>query len=150
MSSLLRTSLISHLTPLLSPPLPSSTTSPPPPTPSSPASSSASPQHPPSTSTSLPTPQNSSSSTTHGASTSLIPPTALVLVSHEGFDDTLTTEYNPVLAEALGVAGPYECIRGYKGDSERRIGIVGWMLGVGVEEFIERVERDFEGLRRWW
>ncbi|KAF8249001.1 hypothetical protein K440DRAFT_641698 [Wilcoxina mikolae CBS 423.85] len=76
----------------------------------------------------------------------LIPPTTLVLASHEGFDDALTTGYNPMLATALGVTWPYECIHGYKGDSERRIGLVGWMLGVGVEEFVGRVEREFRGV----
>ncbi|KAF2440355.1 hypothetical protein P171DRAFT_435167 [Karstenula rhodostoma CBS 690.94] len=51
---------------------------------------------------------------------------ALVLASHTSFDEHLTVGWNVALAGALGVdVGASECVQGYKGDAERKIGIVG-------------------------
>lgn len=50
----------------------------------------------------------------------------LVLASHTSFDEVLTVGWNPALAAQLGMdSGSSECVQGYKGDAERKIGIVG-------------------------
>lgn len=55
-----------------------------------------------------------------------VPRGSLVLSSHVGFDEVLTVGYNTVLACRLGVdIDSSVCLQGYKGDPERRIGIVG-------------------------
>ncbi|GAB7353544.1 hypothetical protein MBLNU459_g3979t3 [Dothideomycetes sp. NU459] len=49
-----------------------------------------------------------------------------VLSSHTGFDEVLTVGYNVALAARLGMAvDDCVCLQGYKGDPDRRIGIVG-------------------------
>ncbi|KAJ9097211.1 hypothetical protein QFC21_004880 [Naganishia friedmannii] len=49
----------------------------------------------------------------------------LVLASHQRLDELLTTGYNEVLLRGLGVQGGMEGIVGYKGDPERKMGLVG-------------------------
>lgn len=50
----------------------------------------------------------------------------LVLASHTSFDENLTVGWNVALAAQLGMdVGTSECVQGYKGDPERKIGIVG-------------------------
>lgn len=50
----------------------------------------------------------------------------LVLASHTSFDEHLTVGWNVALARVLGMdVGTSECVQGYKGDAERKIGIVG-------------------------
>ncbi|KAM0813973.1 hypothetical protein AB5N19_13975 [Seiridium cardinale] len=55
----------------------------------------------------------------------MLPRGSLVLANHKRFDELLTTGYNTALASRLGmVLDQAVCIQGYKGDPERRIGIV--------------------------
>ncbi|KAI1866707.1 uncharacterized protein JN550_007560 [Neoarthrinium moseri] len=55
-----------------------------------------------------------------------LPKGSLVLANHKRFDELLTVGYNLALASRLGmVVERATCIQGYKGDPERRIGIVG-------------------------
>lgn len=55
-----------------------------------------------------------------------LPRGSLVLASHKRFDELLTTGYNTALASRLAVrADRAFCIQGYKGDPDRRIGLVG-------------------------
>jgi putative NIF3 family GTP cyclohydrolase 1 type 2 len=50
----------------------------------------------------------------------------LVISSHNSFDEILTTGWNPALAERLQMnVDTSICIQGYKGDPERKIGIIG-------------------------
>ncbi|KAI0132851.1 hypothetical protein BJ170DRAFT_615556 [Xylariales sp. AK1849] len=55
-----------------------------------------------------------------------LPRGSLVLANHKRFDELMTVGFNVVLASRLGMVVPQtSCIQGYKGDPERRIGIVG-------------------------
>jgi putative NIF3 family GTP cyclohydrolase 1 type 2 len=84
-----------------------------------------------------------------------VPKNTLVIASHEGFDDTLTTGWNPRLAGRLGVARTgasvesvgAQCLRGYKGDDARPVGLVGRMAEPEpcVENFVDKVLREFGG-----
>ncbi|KAJ4357552.1 uncharacterized protein N0V89_002128 [Didymosphaeria variabile] len=50
----------------------------------------------------------------------------LVLASHTSFDENLTVGWNAALAAQLGMdLQTSDCVQGYKGDPERKIGIVG-------------------------
>lgn len=77
----------------------------------------------------------------------------LVLSSHTSFDELLTTGWNTALAECLNMnVVDSACVQGYKGDPERRIGIVGQvsmvrdlLLGRIKEEFGE-IELANDGL----
>ncbi|KAI9712789.1 MAG: hypothetical protein M1820_001411 [Bogoriella megaspora] len=80
----------------------------------------------------------------------------LVLASHKAFDSALTVGYNVHLAERLGMDIIEErgslCVQGYKGDEERRIGIVGLVkTGVGFRGLVERIGGEFGGWEevRW-
>lgn len=55
-----------------------------------------------------------------------VPRGAHVLSSHVGFDEVLTVGWNEVLAGRLGlsIGDNAVCLQGYKGDPDRRIGIV--------------------------
>jgi putative NIF3 family GTP cyclohydrolase 1 type 2 len=54
-----------------------------------------------------------------------VPRGSFVLSSHVGFDEVLTVGYNTVLAARLGIdLSSSICLQGYKGDPERKIGIV--------------------------
>lgn len=72
---------------------------------------------------------------------------ALVLASHKSFDECLTVGWNEALAGRLGVdvAGAI-CIKGYKGDDERKIGLVGRLSRpCQIEEVVEKVRAEFGG-----
>lgn len=59
-----------------------------------------------------------------------LPRGSLILANHKRFDELLTTGYNMALASRLGMAIERAfCIQGYKGDPDRRIGIVGVLVG---------------------
>jgi len=103
-----------------------------------------------------------------------VPRGTTVLSSHTGFDETLTVGWNVQLAERLGVdvgearkgdehvqeeATGCVCLKGYKGDEERRIGLVGGfgfgkgesheMVGVQAgESREERGDEDVDGAVR--
>ncbi|KAH6645281.1 hypothetical protein BKA67DRAFT_541514 [Truncatella angustata] len=58
-----------------------------------------------------------------------LPRGSLVLANHKRFDELLTTGYNTALAVRLDMAVDRAgCIQGYKGDPDRRIGIVAPLL----------------------
>jgi putative NIF3 family GTP cyclohydrolase 1 type 2 len=49
-----------------------------------------------------------------------------VLASHTSFDEILTVGWNVALAERLNMTiGESICVQGYKGDAERKVGVVG-------------------------
>lgn len=70
-----------------------------------------------------------------------LPRNATVLASHTGFDELLTVGWNVALAERLGLCvdttsgsddqtSGIKCVKGYKNDAERKIGLVGaWRPG---------------------
>ncbi|KAF2741398.1 hypothetical protein EJ04DRAFT_530439 [Polyplosphaeria fusca] len=76
----------------------------------------------------------------------------LVLSSHTSFDENLTVGWNPALAARLGMnIADSLCVQGYKGDPDRKIGIISRMdsfrallLGQIKQEF-GRVEHIHEG-----
>ncbi|GAB7337428.1 hypothetical protein MBLNU457_g2769t1 [Dothideomycetes sp. NU457] len=66
-----------------------------------------------------------------------------VLSSHVGFDEVLTVGWNPELASRLGVNVPLsECLQGYKGDPERRIGLVG-PVSSSAQDLVQRIKGQF-------
>lgn len=70
----------------------------------------------------------------------------LVISSHTSFDEILTVGWNPVLAERLGVNVVKSlCIQGYKGDAERKIGIIG-QICVSREVLLHRIQQEFGNL----
>lgn len=67
----------------------------------------------------------------------------LVLASHTSFDEQLTTGWNPPLAMRLGMTKEnWFCVKGYKGDAERKIGIVGPM-STPRDTILERIRNEF-------
>jgi putative NIF3 family GTP cyclohydrolase 1 type 2 len=68
---------------------------------------------------------------------------ALVVASHTSFDEVLTVGWNTALAERLqmNVEGSI-CVQGYKGDPERRIGIVGQVPMVR-DMLLHRIREEF-------
>lgn len=79
----------------------------------------------------------------------------LVLASHQRLDELLTTGYNVPLLTKLGieagVAGEQMMapIVGYKGDPERKIGLVARLPGQGLVSlgaWIDRIHDEFHGL----
>lgn len=77
-----------------------------------------------------------------------VPRGVTVLSSHKGFDEVLTVGANFALAERLGmkVDGGEGVVQGYKGDPDRRIGIVAEVGdAVGWPEMKERVLGEFGG-----
>jgi putative NIF3 family GTP cyclohydrolase 1 type 2 len=67
----------------------------------------------------------------------------LVLASHTSFDENLTVGWNPALAERLGMhARASLCVKGYKGDAERKIGIVG-QVGASQTALLEQIQAEF-------
>jgi putative NIF3 family GTP cyclohydrolase 1 type 2 len=57
----------------------------------------------------------------------------------------LTVGWNTELAKRLGVnVGNCLCVQGYKGDPERRIGLVG-QVAVRLEDLLARIHREFGG-----
>lgn len=82
-----------------------------------------------------------------------LPRHATVLSSHKGFDEALTVGNNPALAARLGMAvgdaSRSAVIRGYKGDVERTIGILGLVeaggVVVGRANLRAQIEAEFGG-----
>jgi putative NIF3 family GTP cyclohydrolase 1 type 2 len=67
----------------------------------------------------------------------------LVLSSHTSFDEVLTVGWNTALAERLGMhIGDSLCVQGYKGDAERRIGIIG-QITVPLDALLDRIQEEF-------
>jgi putative NIF3 family GTP cyclohydrolase 1 type 2 len=67
----------------------------------------------------------------------------LVLSSHTCFDEVLTVGWNTVLAERLQMnVDDSVCIQGYKGDAERRIGIVG-PVSMLRDLLLHRIKEEF-------
>jgi putative NIF3 family GTP cyclohydrolase 1 type 2 len=67
----------------------------------------------------------------------------LVLSSHTSFDEVLTVGWNTALAERLQMnVEDSICVQGYKGDPERRIGIVGQVLMVR-DMLLRRIRDEF-------
>lgn len=75
-------------------------------------------------------------------------PSTLVLTSHQRLDELLTTGYNMPLLQRLGVQETMAPIVGYKGDPERKIGLVARLAGKGVSlgDWIDRIHEEFHGL----
>ncbi|KAL9084953.1 MAG: hypothetical protein Q9165_007819 [Trypethelium subeluteriae] len=73
----------------------------------------------------------------------------LVLASHTAFDAALTVGYNVHLASRLGLdveRGGSRCVQGYKGDAERKIGIVGLLdKPESMDVMLGRIHREFGG-----
>lgn len=76
-----------------------------------------------------------------------IPRWAVVLASHVNFDTYLTVGWNVGLAARLGIdVDNARCIQGYKGDSERKIGLVGKLRAPAMLSAItDLVRREFAG-----
>lgn len=71
---------------------------------------------------------------------------AVVLSSHVGFDEVLTVGWNTVLAQRLGVDVDNSlCVQGYKGDPDRRIGIVG-RLEIPLDTLVRNIRQEFNGV----
>lgn len=67
----------------------------------------------------------------------------IVLSSHTSFDELLTTGWNTALAARLSMdVERCLCVQGYKGDPERRIGIVG-EVAVLRDVLLKRIEEEF-------
>ncbi|KAJ8113508.1 hypothetical protein OPT61_g4369 [Boeremia exigua] len=67
----------------------------------------------------------------------------LVLSSHTSFDEHLTVGWNPPLAMRLGMAEEdWFCVKGYKGDAERKIGIVG-SVSLPRHTLLDRIQSEF-------
>ncbi|KAH5529728.1 hypothetical protein HBI29_020050 [Parastagonospora nodorum] len=67
----------------------------------------------------------------------------LVLSSHNSFDEVLTTGWNPSLAARLQInVDDSVCIQGYKGDPERRIGLVG-PISMARDLLVHRIKEEF-------
>ncbi|RMZ72164.1 ngg1p interacting factor 3 nif3 [Pyrenophora seminiperda CCB06] len=67
----------------------------------------------------------------------------LVLSSHTSFDEVLTVGWNTALAERLGMnIADCLCVQGYKGDPERRIGIVG-QASLSLKALSTRIQEEF-------
>ena len=67
----------------------------------------------------------------------------LVLSSHSAFDEVLTVGWNTALAERLGMdIADCVCVQGYRGDPERKIGIVG-KVSVSLDEISRRTQDEF-------
>jgi putative NIF3 family GTP cyclohydrolase 1 type 2 len=76
----------------------------------------------------------------------------LVLASHTSFDELLTVGWNEALAKRLKMdISESVCVQGYKGDPERRIGIIGrvsvprGVLESRIKREMGTVEAAFEG-----
>lgn len=78
-----------------------------------------------------------------------VPRGTLVLSSHKRFDELLTVGWNVALAERLGLdVDRAVCIQGYKGDPERRIGLVAALSRGGTKnlgDVYTAITREFGG-----
>ncbi|KAF2823539.1 hypothetical protein CC86DRAFT_69248 [Ophiobolus disseminans] len=67
----------------------------------------------------------------------------LVLSSHTSFDELLTVGWNIALAERLAMnVNDSVCVQGYKGDPERRIGIVG-RVSMSRDLLLSHIKQEF-------
>lgn len=67
----------------------------------------------------------------------------LIISSHASFDELLTVGWNTALAERIGMdVGNALCVQGYKGDPERRIGIVG-QVSMLRDLLLHRIQEEF-------
>ncbi|KAF2109216.1 hypothetical protein BDV96DRAFT_503211 [Lophiotrema nucula] len=67
----------------------------------------------------------------------------LVLSSHTSFDEVLTVGWNTAFAAGLGMnVAESICIQGYKGDSERKIGIVG-RVSMQQTALLRHIQQEF-------
>lgn len=72
----------------------------------------------------------------------------LLLASHKSFDSALTVGWNAQLAARLGLdVSSALCVQGYKGDKDRKIGLIGKIAGgtVRLSTVVERVKAEFAG-----
>jgi putative NIF3 family GTP cyclohydrolase 1 type 2 len=75
-----------------------------------------------------------------------VPRGANVLSSHVGFDEVLTTGWNEALAARLNLYTGEDavCIQGYKGDPERRIGLVAaFRTPTNLGNISDRIKHEF-------
>jgi len=77
----------------------------------------------------------------------------LVLASHTSFDEILTVGWNLALAERLNMnVSESICVQGYKGDAERKIGVIGQvsmsrgLLASRIKQEFGTVEAVYEGM----
>jgi putative NIF3 family GTP cyclohydrolase 1 type 2 len=67
----------------------------------------------------------------------------LIFASHTSFDENLTVGWNPALAERLGMSARESlCVQGYKGDPERKIGIIG-QVAASQKALLEQIQSEF-------
>lgn len=67
----------------------------------------------------------------------------IVLSSHTCFDEVLTVGWNKVLASRLGMDVQKSCcVQGYKGDAQRRIGIIGQVC-MPRDILLSRIREEF-------
>lgn len=80
----------------------------------------------------------------------MVNPSTLVLASHQRLDELLTTGHNVPLLQRLGVVGRMEPIVGYKGDPDRKIGLVARLPAsddeTPLDQWIQRIHTEFQGL----
>ncbi|KAJ4374044.1 hypothetical protein N0V83_002783 [Neocucurbitaria cava] len=71
----------------------------------------------------------------------------LIFSSHTSFDEVLTVGYNTALASRLGILLDTSiCVQGYKGDAERKIGIVGEVAAPQQRDvLVRRIQQVFGG-----
>ena len=72
-----------------------------------------------------------------------------MLASHKSFDAYLTVGWNVVLASRLGAElEDAVCVKGYKGDPERKIGLVARFVSGGrrFEDLVKDIKREFGGV----
>lgn len=72
---------------------------------------------------------------------------ALVLACHKSFDEHLTVGWNVALGQRLGLdLTSAICIKGYKGDDDRKIGLVAKLENVtGLGPLLEKIRGEFSG-----
>lgn len=76
-----------------------------------------------------------------------VPRGTTVLSSHKGFDEVLTVGNNTALASRLGMDLSHSTtIQGYKGDSERSIGIIGPVKAISRMDLREHIKAEFGSL----
>jgi putative NIF3 family GTP cyclohydrolase 1 type 2 len=70
----------------------------------------------------------------------------LILASHTSFDEHLTMGWNPALAQRLGLDMSRSlCVKGYKGDADRKIGILGH-VSLHLGPLLQRIEQELGGI----
>eukprot|EP01117_Protostelium_nocturnum_P000930 TRINITY_DN11261_c0_g1_i1.p1 TRINITY_DN11261_c0_g1~~TRINITY_DN11261_c0_g1_i1.p1 ORF type:complete len:386 (-),score=133.12 TRINITY_DN11261_c0_g1_i1:310-1335(-) len=80
-----------------------------------------------------------------------VPRFSAVLSSHYRFDELLTTGWNPRLALKLGLNQQVFCIKGFKEDPERKIGLIGsYSEPKGKREFLSMIAKQFGGGEIHW